>query len=387
MIRRLRYMLLAVLLLLIAFSYHPAIAEMGRAAGMESGTILSKYVRIVFLLLFAVSVTFSFWKDRFMRGFTILLVLIALTAFLIWAIIENHRMVNTLKDMVLCYLAVIIGWKLHPTRLVLEKILLFFSVAIFFCGFMQVLQNVGGFVIRAQYLADFKNSLGGLLAMATVSMAILWRRSDRRRVRHISFLLFLLGFVLILTIRARGALLAALLVILLLFINQFRRKNTILTVALVIIAFLLVIPLLPDSVYQYIHGSLFAGGQGLDISSGRFATYRAALDYLMEDNHLWFGVIDQSFNLGHWIHNFPLLQAFRYGVLFSAPILALYFYLVFFAFRRILRVSDPLRDCGYALVMIMVIISLLEPTFPFSPGTVTLFSFMALGFSLRFRYD
>ena len=383
LIHEIRYIVLYIFVFLIAISYHPVIISMSRAADYESGTFLSRYIMYIFILLFFLCITFSFWKSRFARHYFLLLILVFVMSILVDAFFNNRMYLGAARDVALCFIALVIGWRLNMGRKDIERLLLFFSLVVLFSGLMQVLTNIGGFVIRSQYLADAKNSLGALLGTVIISMMIVWRSSKVPFVRLVAFFFLILGLVLVITIRARGALLSTVIVGLMVFFGLIRKTNVaILLVALFFIA-LISLPLMSDAVYNYVYDSLFSGTQSVDFTSGRLSTYQSAIEYLSEGENLFLGDVDQSFNLGSWIHNYFLLQVFRYGIVFSLPLLVLYLYVFYLSAKESMRIRSLINESGFPLVLVLFFISLLEPTFPYSPGTATLFNFVLMGVALR----
>ena len=385
MINEMRYIVLYIFVFLIAISYHPIIISMSRTAGYESGTILSRYITFVFIALFFLCITFSFWKSSFARHYFFLLVLVLVMSILVDAFFNNKMYFGATRDVALCFIAIVIGWSLNMGGKDIERLLLFFSLVVLFSGLMQVLTNIGGFVIRSQYLADAKNSLGALLSTVIISMIIVWRSSKASAARLVALFFSILGLVLIITIRARGALLSTVIVTLMLFLGYLRKNKVAIIIASFFILAFLSMPLMPDVVYNYIHDSLFSGTQNVDFTSGRLSIYESALEYLSESDNLFWGNVDQSFSLGSWIHNYFLLQVFRFGIVFSLPLLILYLFVFYHSARGLMQIKSPLSECGYPLVLVLYFISLLEPTFPYSPGTATLFNFVLIGGALRYK--
>ena len=209
---RARYIVLYLLLFLMAISYHPTIVTISHNAGYENGTILSRYITGVFIILLVLCITFSFWRSSFMRFYLVLSIIAILIGIIVYASYGNSLYVNETRSILLSFFAIIIGWSLNPSKKGIENMMVFFSLCILFSGLMQVIMNIGGFVIKGQYLADAKNSLGALLGTVIISMLIVRKSTDSKMMRLVSALMAVLGFVIILTVRARGALLSTILI-------------------------------------------------------------------------------------------------------------------------------------------------------------------------------
>jgi len=50
--------------------------------------------------------------------------------------------------------------------------------------------------------------------------------------------------------------------------------------------------------------------------------------------------------------------------------------------KKIFKSGMVIQNIGFYVFMVPLIISLVEPTFPYSPGTGVIFSFVLLGFSI-----
>ena len=271
--------------------------------------------------------------------------------------------------------SIIIGWSLSPSKKQLTFLLCVFCFTTLFSGLLQVIQNIGGFRIEDQYLADSKNSLGSMLASSIFALLFMQREKSGLK-KAILIGCAVLGFVLIVTIRARSSLLAV--IFLLFYYEYFVTRNgrvffyffvSILFVGLVSVAF--------PSFVDFVVSSINAGTQGVDITSGRWVTYQEALSFL--SNNMWLGDVKNTTDIG-WIHNFVLLNIYDYGLVFSWPIITYYLILitrsVAFSFREH---SFSFFQLGFVIVLVPYVASLLEPTFPFGPGTVNVFNFVLLG--------
>ena len=381
-----RFTLLFLLMALMTFSYHPAIIDVSRAADQSSGTVLSNLVLVSFLALSLLCLSFSSLKIRFIGNYLYLLLLVIIVAIAVYAIFSNKIIFNTTRDIIMSFLAIMIGWRLKFNENRVVAVLFVYSIFVIFNGLMQVLTNVGGFVVVEQYVTDAKNSLGAMLGTAIVAMIIVWRNAEKHLSQWAAIVFALFGLIIILTIRARGALLAAMVVGLIVFFNSTKRKNGVLVVAIVTCLILVLFPIMPDFIYNYVYDSLFSGSQEYDVSSGRLRVYRYAIDTLIQGNNIWLGNIRLNFERDPWIHNYALLQLYRYGILFSLPLLALFLYLLFYMVKKTIKTKNQLIECGFPLVLVLLVISFFEPTFPYSPGTATLFNYILLGSSLNINY-
>ena len=118
-----------------------------------------------------------------------------------------------------------------------------------------------------------------------------------------------------------------------------------------------------------------------NIDTGRGERNRAALNVLSY-NPL-FGNLIEKVDVG-WVHNYPLNKLFQYGIVFSLPIIILYLYLLIKTVARTIKANNhDVFSIGYYALIIPFIISMAEPTFPFGPGTATVFNFILFGIALK----
>lgn len=373
---------LFILLLAIGVSYHPTIIRLSRLAGYESGTILSKYILLLFGVVFILSIIskgFSFFRSRVMRVMAVMILLVGIVGLAAFAFFDNSSMMGDVTSLVIVFGAMIIGWGLMPSRRSLYLLFFAFIVSILFSAIFQVIVNIGGFTIEDQYLTDAKNSLGALLASASMLLLFIIHDSKSSFLRIISIFGVFLGLFLMLVIRSRMAFLTTGFLFILYFYLRSRSLNIIVIAYLFISVLIVGYLLLPGVVFDYVNSSMTAGTQGQDVFSGRIEDYREALRIFA--NNPFLGNISKSVHIG-WVHNYPLLKLSSYGLLFSWPILILYVIILCVIVSRLFHCRG---FAGFANLLMLVpfIISLAEPTFPFGPGTVTVFNFMLFGMADR----
>lgn len=381
-IKVVRDVLLYVLLFVSAISYHPTIVDMSRIAGYESGTILSRYILLLFGAVFILSFSIeTIRRSKLVRVYLLWLFIITLTALIVQAFFRNDSMTHELRSFIIVFGAILIGYDLSLETKTFRFIILAFCVTTLFSGLMQVMINIGGFRIANQYLTDCKNSLGAMLATSCFAFYYLSRISRMPLSRAFYLGCAIAAFVVTVTIRARMGIVAIVLIGLYYYFLIKRNRSVIIATILLFIVSFFTVLLMPETISNYLEDSFVAGAQGEDFTSGRLYTYAEAVSYLMESPFL--GNVQKLNQIG-WVHNFLLLKFYQYGILFAWPIVVLYFYLLIFALRKSNRVPSRSRDCFcYVCIIFPFIISLAEPTFPFGPGTVNLFNFILLGMADR----
>ena len=380
------YLLLLLLVLLMTVSSHPTIVDMSRRAGMESGTILSRYITVVFALLFISCINLkSMLKPYQVRVFLFIFIAICWFFFLSWAVFGKRTMMTDVRSIAICIASVMIGWEMNLDKKKFSYLVLAFSLLTLYAGLMQVFRNIGGFRISSQYLADNKNSLGVMLSTGVIALFLMGlNRKEKDWIRIALWGLMLVSFFVIVTIRARAAMLVCVVLILYVIYERYKvRRDFVLYIILGLFLLSLAVFFLPSSIKEYIIDSLFKNRE-FDFTAGRMARNRAGINFVSQ--HVWVGNLNIGANL-EWIHNYPLNKLYEFGVIFSFPIILLYLFVVFYTCKKTIECDQTSNySIGYYAMLLPIVISMAEPTFPFGPGTATVFNFILLGCSIRDEY-
>ena len=382
-----RYLVLLILIFLITISSHPTIAAMSRDAGIESGTILSRYIILVFVVLFLMCINVkSMLGPKMVRVGLLLWVWIFLYYLITFSFFNKSIMMSDVRSIAICLVSIMIGWQMNLDVKRFRAMLLVFSVLTLFVGLMQVFTNIGGFIIRDQYFTDKKNSLGVMLSTSLIVFLLLWYNRQEKGFLKVSLLvLCLLSFVVLLTIRARAATITSVIVFLFIMYSRFRGRDFWLYLILGLFLIFIVFLVLPSEFKQYVYNSIFQNYEEGDITAGRAWRNAAALRFL--SSHLWLGNLNSDVNIAQ-IHNYPLNRTYEFGIAFALPILLVYlYYMIKTVVKTTKADSKNFDNVGYYLLLIPFIISMVEPTFPFGPGTATVFNFMVFGLTLRYASD
>ena len=84
------------------------------------------------------------------------------------------------------------------------------------------------------------------------------------------------------------------------------------------------------------------------------------------------------------MHNYPLMQLLDYGLLMAAPLMALYFYLLFVDIKAIATKGiAAMKNVGFYAMLVIFVASMFEYSFPYGPGTTTVMNFIFFGISLQ----
>ena len=195
-INAIRDVLLYILLFVTAISYHPVIIRASRIAGYENGTILSRYIILLFGAVFILSLSISLLKNsRFYRNVIIWFAVIFVFALVIQAFYRNRDMIRELRTFAIVLGSIMIGYDLKLEKRQQVFMILVFCITVLFSGIMQVIMNNGGFVIANQYLTDAKNSLGAMLATSCFLSVYLFLNFSKRISKYLAMALVLLTFL------------------------------------------------------------------------------------------------------------------------------------------------------------------------------------------------
>ncbi len=385
--QRIVFLLVCLLALLVAFSSHPFIVDISRDAGMEKGSLLSRYIVWVFILLFALCFSWSdLIKSKTIRIYSLFLIWIFIFSLITIAFFSDGKLFGEIRSLVICLIALAVGWRLDLDDSKIRILLLVFSISTLYIGFAQVFTNVGGFVIEDQILTDNKNALGLMLATSIAIFTFIAVERHSNLIWSVFFWIAIVAlFALILTIRARTATLVALFSVLLILYRRINKSYFILIVVSIPVLVIMGMLLLPTSITDFVTDSFYSGYEGGDITSGRLGRNRSALNYL--SFHPILGNLQHESSDFGWVHNYPLLHLFNNGLVFAFPLLGLYAYLFVFILRRVLHSKiNNVREVGFFAALIPFIVSLAEPTFPFGPGTATVFNFILFGVAMKYLW-
>lgn len=383
-----RYGVLLLLIGLMAISSHPYIVDLSDESGITNGTILSKYINLVFSVLFIMCLTnVSFFKSKTFKFCGIAVFVILLYYLITYAFFGTKNMLGDARAILISLFAMVIGWQLNfEKRELLYIVLLVYAGLVLYVGLMQVIVNIGGFEILDLYESDHKNALGVMLSTSVIIFLFVglnWQEIGW--ARFVFFVAALVTIVVILTIRARASTVGCVLVLLYVFFARYKKRNFVIYLIVGIVLIVILYNVIPDAVKDYVYNSFYQNYENDDVTSDRLNRNRAALRFLSQ--HFWLGNLNVYTNLD-WIHNYPLEKMYKYGFIFSFPILVMYLFLLVVAFVKSVKADNRNIYCiGCYLLLVPYIVSMAEPTLPFGPGTATIFNFIFFGIFLRKIYD
>lgn len=293
---------------------------------------------------------------------------------------------NDVLQLSIPFIAILIGYNINISPKKYLNILILYCLAALMLSVYSVFYFIGSFTILDQYMVDSKNALGAILSTsAAIIMCAIFLKdiSKYRKIRLIIYGTIICACLLVLRARAAFvALLFCFLVFMWLLIKNKRNRYLLFGIIILTVAVL------------YLYGALnipsglnsfFLGANDLSdlnqVSTGRIDRNIAALNFIYD--YPMFGQLTTSYYLDV-VHNYVLLKVSQYGLIGSFPLLCLYFYLVWTIITKILKIQEfKIEHFGYIVMIIPIIISLLEPSFPYGPGSVQVIVYFMLGYSLK----
>lgn len=227
------------------------------------------------------------------------------------------------------------------------------------------------------YVIEGKNQLGNIVSVSS-AIALYLGVEKKARWQWFFFVVFGVGLLSLFYIECRSALVAlAVFALAVLFKNLTFYKKILLGILLAGIIFVFADVIVASLVGQHDITDINS------LSTGRWERNLMGIEFLR--THWADGELYELSGIP-WIHNYLLLRLVRYGVIWAAPFYLFYLYLAGAICRRAFN-KERVGICniGYYVLIIQFVISLLEPSAPFGPGTVVFVSYVILGISARYE--
>ena len=340
---------------------------------------IARYV-IMLMTLVAFALTFSLTRTlsaRFVR-------LLALTVICMLPCLLFLPMEMTdIFQLVVSLVTISIGMGLQWDERRWMNVCYYYTICVIVVILCNALFYVGGLYIPEYYMFDEgKNQIGAMAAIgATACFYFGMKMRDERTSLWVVSFLVLLCLVLI---RARSDVFALIACGLLIVAKEadFKWKwnaRTFLTIiGIVLIGVIIYTGFISDELHTFMFGG--KNGNGInEITTNRWERNQEGLDIFI--HHHSMDDLKNPMKIP-FIHNYPLLRLARYGF-FAWPLLAFYLYFCVSVLIEIFKKrKSEIRQAGWIVCCIPLIISVAEPNFPYGPGLVQLLAFLLLGFSL-----
>ena len=326
-------------------------------------------------------VVFTFFNSYFLKNRFLVAVFVTM-AFLVIEFVtfyvgHLHYNIDDVRQIIIVFLCMIVGFTINMAEPQLSRMSLFYIVGSILLGLYVIVFYTGSFSFAGdRNLITGKNQIGGMVSVGGAIATYFYLTTDNRKRMYLALALF--AFFVSAILRDRSAFVAFLFFAVLLSFKQFPFYK----VVLVVIAMSLFYLIFKSSIDNFFIDSLIGRGE-LDIedfSTGRSVRNAMGIQYL--SSHFWEGELQASANIP-WIHNYLLLRLVRYGV-WSVFFLVIYLQFVVKIFKEYFRHKELQFDkMGFFIPIIPFFISMLEPSFPFGPGTVQVFVYVLFGYALQ----
>ncbi|MBQ6155011.1 MAG: glycosyltransferase family 4 protein [Bacteroidales bacterium] len=246
------------------------------------------------------------------------------------------------------------------------------------------LYYAGGLYVPEHYMFDEgKNQVGAMVSIgATACFYFGMKMKEERTAFWVVTFLALLSIVLI---RARSDCFALIACMLLItakeadFHGKWSVKTVLTILGIILIGVIIYTGFIGDELHTFMHGG--KSGSGIDdITTRRWERNQKGMDIIM--HHHSMEELKNPMKIP-FIHNYPLLRLARYSI-FSLPLLLFYLYFGISTLIELFKSrKTEIKQVGWVVCCIPLIISFAEPNFPYGPGLVQMLAFLLLGFSLR----
>ncbi|MCM3602197.1 O-antigen ligase family protein [Robertmurraya korlensis] len=279
----------------------------------------------------------------------------------------------------------------------LSKFLIWYIILAAILGVTSIFYYNGGYQISARYMIPSKNQIGPIFGISSIIMGI-WILNKRILDFKYSYLLLKIGlFVVllstILVVRNRASIVAIVITLLLFLISEYKIKRTLKNL-IIFQSFLIGMILLItfgafDSIIEAFWKSMTLNYDISNINSlsaQRTEVYKQAYSFALNNPIL--GEIGGTEFTYYTPHNFILNKWVEYGIFGSLPFIFLYLYLWYFTLKSIFSFKERVRfSLPLWVILVSLIVSLFEYTYPFGPGVSQLMVWFLLGQYFKSEYE
>lgn len=365
-------------LALVAVSYLPWVY-------LTIGYYILRYA-IMACMATTLVLTFSiekYFSERFMRLFAVTIILVA-AEFLFFYLSGRHFRLADLSQLIIAFLCIGIGITLDNDIKSWANVCYYYTLGLIVMGVLNCFYWAGGLYIPEHYmLNEGKNQVGGLIAIAGTACFFFGIKIKEQRTHFL--VLFFLTLLVLLLIRARSDCFAMLLCTLFVGIKdcnwkwQWNLKTVVTILGICLIGYIIYTGFICDELHTFMVGG--KSSDDLDVlTSNRMERNHQGLEFLMKDPFNGEQEEESGILL---IHNYILLRLVRYGI-WSLPLVGFYLY---FGVKTICGLfknrKTRVQDVGYIACALPLLVSFVEPNFPYGPGSIQMLAFLLLGATFR----
>ena len=329
----------------------------------------------------ALVLTFSLTRSLSVR-FVRLLILTIVSMALVYLFIPVR--ISDIAQLVVALITVILGINLEWKERDWADICYYYTVLMVAVTICNSLVYAGGLDVPEYYMFDEgKNQVGAMVAIGAAGCFYFGMKWREQRVSF--WVISFLALLCLVLIRARSDCFALIACMLLITAKEtdFRMKwnvKAVLTIiGIILIGVIIYTGFIGDELHTFMYGGKNEDNIN-DITSRRWNRNQQGMEILRHHH-----TVEELHNPMKipFIHNYPLLRLVRYSV-FSLPLLLFYIYFGISALIEVFKIrKSQVKQVGWIVCCIPLLISFAEPNFPYGPGLVQMMAFLLLGFSLR----
>ena len=340
-------------------------------------------MRYVIMAMTATAFVLTFSLTRVLSIRFVRLMLVTIACMLLFFILIPVQ-VSDISQLVTALLTLCIGAGLKWEERDWLNVSYYYTVLLIAVSICNSFYYAGGLYVPEHYMFDEgKNQLGAMLAIG--ASACFYFGMKLKKERTPLFVISFLALLCLVLIRARSDCFALLLFMIIFAIKEadwnikWNVKTVLTIVALALIGYIIYNGFISDELYTFMNGG--KNDTGLDtLTTRRWERNQQGLDIIM--HHHSMEELRNPMNIP-FIHNYPLLRLARYSF-FSLPLILFYIYFGISALYEVFRTrKSQIRQVGWLVCCVPLLISFAEPNFPYGPGLVQMLAFLLLGFSLR----
>ena len=324
----------------------------------------------------ALVLTFSLTRSLSVRFVRLLILTIASMA-LVYLFIPVR--ISDIAQLVVALITVILGINLEWKERDWADICYYYTVLMVAVTICNSLVYAGGLYVPEYYMFDEgKNQVGAMVAIGAVGCFYFGMKWREQRVSF--WVISFLALLCLVLIRARSDCFALIACMLLITAKEadFRVKwnvKAVLTIiGIILIGVIIYTGFISDELHTFMYGGKNVDNIN-DITSRRWNRNQQGMEILRHHH-----TVEELHNPMKipFIHNYPLLRLVRYSV-FSLPLLLFYIYFGISALIEVFKTrKSQVKQVGWIVCCIPLLISFAEPNFPYGPGLVQMMAFLLL---------
>ena len=340
-------------------------------------------MRYIVMAMTAVAFVLTFSLIRFMSmRFVRLLLLTVACMVLIFFIIPVRP--SDISQLVIAMITLSIGAGLDWNAREWANVSYGYTMLMIAVTICNCLYFTGGLYVPEHYMFDEgKNQVGAMVAIGATACFYFGMKFKEDRIPFLSAAI--LSLICLVLIRSRADCFALIICMLMIAIKEadfnikWNVKTILAIITILLIGVIIYTGFINNELHTFMHGG--KSGNGInDLTTRRWARNQKGMDIIM--HHHSMEELKNPMKIP-FIHNYPLLRLARYSF-FSLPLL---FFYIYFGVSTLIEVfksrKTELKQAGWVVCCIPLLISFAEPNFPYGPGLVQMLAFLLLGYSLR----